>query len=364
MAENKKVPVHDDFVSKVVKDPKLPPDTQVLTGFVGKSSEDGYTRFYTDANLRDFVDIPDDAILHSEKVSPQASPLGGSHVWIDRNAEVIYGTVGPQRAKAKFFQGPIAAQAAAGAGPAPLPPSPAFPQCPPSPVPLYCPSPIPHCPQPTATCPMTPVVPCPTHPGVNCPPSPPPLFCFSPVPNCPITHLPPCGISHVQPCPPSPPPLLCPVTHFPPCLPTHIPPCPPSPPPLFCHSPLPACQPSVLVPCPTHPPCLPSPLPLICHTPLPACQPSVLLPCPTHPVPCQLPTHVPWTCQTPFHGCPTPPVLCPTPTVLQGCHTPVCPSVNIPCQTGPGCPIVSVGCPMNPGNIGNPVAGGGGGVVG
>src|SRR5579864_6273397 len=132
MPENKK-PIHDDFVSKVVKDPKQPPDAQMLTGFVGKSSEEGYTRFYTDANLRDFIDIPDNAILHTEKIPTEHSPLGGSHVWIDRNAEVIHGTVGPQRTKARFFQGPIAAQAAAGAAPPPLPPSPAFPQCPPSP---------------------------------------------------------------------------------------------------------------------------------------------------------------------------------------------------------------------------------------
>jgi hypothetical protein len=38
--------------------------------------------------------------------------------------------------------------------------------------------------------------------------------------------------------------------------------------------------------------------------------------------------------------------------------------VNIPCLTGAACPIVSAGCPVNPGNVGNPVAGGGGGVVG
>jgi hypothetical protein len=222
MAENKK-PLPDDFVSKVVKDPKQPPDAQMLTGFVGKSSEDGYTRLYADANLRDFVDIPDAAILHSEKVAPQHSPLGGSHLWVERNAELTHGTVGQPRTKAplSFFTGPIAAQAAAGAGLAPLPPSP-LPavQCPPSPLPIHCPTPLPNCPspapywcpsplpnchQPTPTCPMTPVVPCPTHVGVNCPPSPPPLFCFSPLPNCPITHIPPCWPpTHVPPCPPSP----------------------------------------------------------------------------------------------------------------------------------------------------------------
>ena len=327
MPESKKIPAHDDFVSKVVKDPKQPPDAQLLTGFVGKSSEEGYTRFYTDANLRDFVDIPDSAILHSEKVAPEHSPLGGSHVWIDRNAEVIYGTVGPQRTRAKFFEGPIAAQAAAGAGPA-LPPSP-FPA---------------QCLQPTATCPMTPVVPCPTHPGVNCPPSPPPLLC-------PATHLPPCPISQIAPCPPSPPPLFC---HSP------LPQCPPSPPPLFCHSPLPQCP--------------PSPPPLFCHSPLPQCPQPTLLPhlcptpvqicptptCPSHPLVCPQPTTHPQLCPPTTHPQLCPPAtvlphLCLTPTVLQHCPTQLCPSVHIPCLTALNCPVVSAACPVNPG---------GGGVLG
>ena len=64
MAENKaKGSEHDDFVSKVSKDPSKPADALLLSGFVGKSSEEGHTRLHFDPELKHFVDIPNDAIL-------------------------------------------------------------------------------------------------------------------------------------------------------------------------------------------------------------------------------------------------------------------------------------------------------------
>ena len=46
------------FVSKLVTDPKQPPNTLLLTGFLGASSEDGHRRLYFDAQLADYVEIP------------------------------------------------------------------------------------------------------------------------------------------------------------------------------------------------------------------------------------------------------------------------------------------------------------------
>jgi hypothetical protein len=115
MAENKAKIPEDDFVSKVVKDPRQPPDTLLLSGYLGKSSEEGHTRLYFDPELKSYVEIPQEAIQHWQEVSKEVSPLGGYHVWINPNAELIHGKVGPQRTKAKFFEGPIGA-AAAGMG--------------------------------------------------------------------------------------------------------------------------------------------------------------------------------------------------------------------------------------------------------
>src|SRR5947209_19060749 len=102
MAEEK-----GNFVSKVVKDPGQPPDVLLLRGYLGPSSEQGYTRLYFDAQLSNYVEIPDAAILHTQKIPAEQSALGESYVWIDKNAEIIHGKVGPNRPKAKFLEGPI-----------------------------------------------------------------------------------------------------------------------------------------------------------------------------------------------------------------------------------------------------------------
>ncbi len=181
MAESKVRIPEDDFVSKVVKDPKQPPDTLLLTGFLGKSSEDGHTRLYFDPELKNYVEIPQGAIQHWQEIPKETSPLGGYHVWIDPHAELIHGNVGPQRTKAKFFEGPIAAAAAAMPGAvagANLPGTIFFP-----PVTLQSAWPV--------QCGITLQPACHTHFQLNCAPSPLPHIC-------PNTIQPPC-IHHTAP---------------------------------------------------------------------------------------------------------------------------------------------------------------------
>src|SRR5581483_7532414 len=109
-----------NFIDKIVKDPNNPPDTLLLQGYLGASSEEGHTRLYLDPNLSDYVEIPSDAILHTVEIPKDQSPLGGNYVWINRDAEVTHGKVGSDRKKAKFLDGRIqqdfqsAAQAQAG----------------------------------------------------------------------------------------------------------------------------------------------------------------------------------------------------------------------------------------------------------
>ena len=107
----------DAFVGKVVADPNNPPNTLMLSGYLGDSSEADHTRLYFDVQLRAYIDIPDKAILHSEEIK---GDLGGHHVWVDQDAEYVYGRTTKERPRAKFFEGQImqtygAAQAQAAA---------------------------------------------------------------------------------------------------------------------------------------------------------------------------------------------------------------------------------------------------------
>jgi len=106
--QEKKPPIpRDSFVNRVVIDKNKHPNVQLLSGFLGDASEAGQTRLYFDPELSDYVDIPDDAILHTEPMSKETSPLGGFFVWIDKEREVTHGRAGEQRTKARFLEGRI-----------------------------------------------------------------------------------------------------------------------------------------------------------------------------------------------------------------------------------------------------------------
>src|SRR5262249_21425859 len=278
----------DEFVAKVVKDPKQPPNAIVLSGYLGASSEDGHTRLYLDPSLIRYVDVPDASILHAEEMPKDRSPLGGYTVWIDRNADLVpRGAAG--KMKASFLEGPLVAGMtfAPGAGATgtgtlqyPLTLGPTLYTC--------CPSALP-CQSVAHPC-LSLLHPCHSLPG-HCPTVSPP--CIS------VAH--PC-LSLLQPC----------------------------------HS-LPAPCPTVLRPCQSvaHP-CLSLAQP--CHSiRLPQC-PS-LLECPS----------TPGFCYSLNHPCPSVPAhLCQSlVAVVCNSTTPVCfmPSYQAPCPTQPGhCPTLGP-CP-------------------
>ena len=129
-----------DFVDKIVKDPKNPPATVMLTGYLGASSEPDHTRLYFDQHLSSYVDIPNQAILHQQDAKSDDG-LQASHVWIARNAQLIHGAPAADRPKGTFLEGQIMqdhmAGAAGGAGGLQITHAPLF--CPITVSPVQCP---------------------------------------------------------------------------------------------------------------------------------------------------------------------------------------------------------------------------------
>src|SRR5215211_1093386 len=85
---------YDEFVERIVRDPNEPPGVTLLSGYLGSSSEEGHVRLYLDGELSRYVEIPEKAVRHTRELAPEHSPLGGSLVWIDRDAEVVHGRAG------------------------------------------------------------------------------------------------------------------------------------------------------------------------------------------------------------------------------------------------------------------------------
>ena len=115
----------DEWVENARPDPKNTEALIVIQGFIGKSSEDGHIRVYEDETLNNFVEIPQDSIVHSESFSKDISSLGGSKLWFKASAAITYGDPKAEtRPKASFLEGDIMQQHATAAafGP-PAPPT-------------------------------------------------------------------------------------------------------------------------------------------------------------------------------------------------------------------------------------------------
>ena len=108
MKSKKSIP-RDSFIAKVRK----PTDTDPLIhlqGFVGDAATDEYLRLYSDASLNEYVDIPENDVVHYEKIRSDQSPLGGYNLWLHKDAIFAYGDPeAKNRQQRKFFEGEIAA---------------------------------------------------------------------------------------------------------------------------------------------------------------------------------------------------------------------------------------------------------------
>ena len=97
----------DPLVRDLVGDPSEVPDTVVMAGFLGESSEDGRLRLYLSPQLTEFVEIAKEDLLRREPLPEGQSPLGGSLVWIRRSADVRLTRTRSRQVQAEFLQGNI-----------------------------------------------------------------------------------------------------------------------------------------------------------------------------------------------------------------------------------------------------------------
>lgn len=105
MADLKKA----DWVQKVVKDPSAPPKVIMVTGYLGDADEEDEIRIYLQADLSQYVDVPEEAIHHTEEAEATQAPSGLHYIWLDRETEVKHEPiVEPQtERKQKFLEGRI-----------------------------------------------------------------------------------------------------------------------------------------------------------------------------------------------------------------------------------------------------------------
>ena len=94
----------------LVPDPTQVPELKILFGFLGKSPRDGYWRLYPTAELNVYDEFSAEDVVHYQRLNATQSPLGGTFVWLNRDAKVQHTQTGTRQAQAGFLQGEIIAE--------------------------------------------------------------------------------------------------------------------------------------------------------------------------------------------------------------------------------------------------------------
>ncbi len=96
----------DPLVAALLPDPgKLPVNAAVLRGFVGKSLKEGSWRLYLDAELTEYVEIPEAEILYAREL-PDG---GGTAVWVPGTLRLDRVRMAATQIQAEFLSGAITA---------------------------------------------------------------------------------------------------------------------------------------------------------------------------------------------------------------------------------------------------------------
>jgi hypothetical protein len=100
----KGVPNHP-LVEALASDPSKPPERATkLFGFPGPAADADTTRLWLDAELTTYVDVPNDAIIHSQTLENDK----GTILWVDPAAKLTYSSTQSHEVQAEFLGGSIA----------------------------------------------------------------------------------------------------------------------------------------------------------------------------------------------------------------------------------------------------------------
>jgi hypothetical protein len=107
--EKRRLPEYDAFVKERLQDRGEPRgDLVQIAGLVGESSRKGYLRLFTNPDLSECFDIPEDQIESHQPLDRKFSPLGGSTLWIKGDATLIRTSIDTVDAQSAFLSGDLA----------------------------------------------------------------------------------------------------------------------------------------------------------------------------------------------------------------------------------------------------------------
>jgi hypothetical protein len=97
----------DSLVEQLVPDPANPQPTVHLTGWLGKSTEEGQWRLYLTPQLDSYVEFPESSVVHSQALPKEESALGGTTVWLKAGTALNHTNLRRHQVQAEFLSGAI-----------------------------------------------------------------------------------------------------------------------------------------------------------------------------------------------------------------------------------------------------------------
>ncbi len=105
-----------ELVDKLLPDPSQPQPLTVLSGFLGKSTQAGHWRLYLTTALNEYVEVPEENIIHTKSLGPEQSALGRTVIWLRSDTPLQYTRFTSRQIQAEFLEGTIASGFRAQAG--------------------------------------------------------------------------------------------------------------------------------------------------------------------------------------------------------------------------------------------------------
>jgi hypothetical protein len=97
----------DPVIDRLVPNPAEVPDVRCYYGLVGNSASKDSWRLYLSPNLTNYIEFSKKDVVHYEPLKSEEKPLGGTLVWLKRDAKVRRIQATPQDAQSSFLQGSV-----------------------------------------------------------------------------------------------------------------------------------------------------------------------------------------------------------------------------------------------------------------
>jgi hypothetical protein len=97
----------DDLIERLAPDPGSLPDVRLVSGWLGRSTRSDRWRLYVTPELNRFVEFSQAEVVHHRRLTISEVSLGGTLVWIRRDANVMETQTGPRQGQASFLNGDL-----------------------------------------------------------------------------------------------------------------------------------------------------------------------------------------------------------------------------------------------------------------